>query len=98
MFSPWRYNIDAAATSLLERHGWVRPDGDAYPTGRDLVERYLEPLAGLAELAPHVEFNSRVIAVTRQDHDLMKDGARGDAPFLVRAAGPSGERDVLARA
>ena len=37
MFSPWRYNVDAAATSLLERRGWVRPDGDAYPTGHDLV-------------------------------------------------------------
>ena len=54
MFSPWRYNVDAAATSLLERHGWVRPDGDAYPTGQDLVDRYLEPLAALPELAPHV--------------------------------------------
>ena len=54
MFSPWRYNVDAAAATLLERHGWVRPDGDAYPTGRDVVERYLEPLAGLPELAPHV--------------------------------------------
>ena len=98
MFSPWRYNVDAAAATLLERHGWVRPDGDAYPTGRDVVERYLEPLAGLPELAPHVEFNARVIAVTRQDHDLMKDGARTEAPFIVRVADPSGERDVLARA
>ena len=98
MFSPWRYNVDTAATTLLERHGWVRPDGDAYPTGRDLVERYLEPLAGLPELAPHVEFNARVIAVARQDHDLMKDGGRAEAPFVVRVAGPGGERNVLAQA
>jgi thioredoxin reductase len=98
MFSPWRYNVDTAAATLLERHGWVRPEGDTYPTGRDLVERYLEPLAGLPELAPHVEFEARVIAVARQDHDLMKDGARAEAPFIVRVAGRSEERDVLAQA
>ena len=98
MFSPWRYAVDGAAAALLERHGWVRPDDEAYPTGRDVVERYLEPLAGLPELAPRIVFDTRVVAVARQDHDLMKDGARGDAPFVVRVAGPDGERDVLARA
>jgi thioredoxin reductase len=98
MFSPWRYNVDAAAASLLERHGWVRPDGDAYPTGHDLVEHYLEPLAALPELVAHVQFNARVIAVSRVDHDLMKDAERAAAPFIVRTAGPEGERDILARA
>jgi thioredoxin reductase len=98
MFSPWRYAVDGAAAALLERHGWVRPDADAYPTGRDVVEQYLEPLAGLPELAPHIEFGTRVVAVTRRHHDLMKDGARADSPFVVRIAGPDGERDVLARA
>jgi thioredoxin reductase len=98
MFSPWRYNVDAAATSLLERHGWVRPEGDAYPTGHDLVAHYLEPLAAVPELAPHVQFNARVVAVSRVDHDLMKDADRAEAPFVVRIAGTDGERDVLARA
>jgi thioredoxin reductase len=98
MFSPWRYNVDAAATALLERDGWMRPDGDAYPTGHDLVDRYLEPLAAVPALAPHVHFNARVVAVSRVDHDVMKDADRAAAPFLVRVAGPDGERDVLAQA
>jgi thioredoxin reductase len=98
MFSPWRYNVDATATALLERRGWVRPDGDAYPTGHDLVDHYLEPLAALPELAPHVRFNARVVAVSRVDHDLMKDADRAAAPFLVRVTGPDGERDILAQA
>ena len=98
MFSPWRFGVDAAAGRLLERHGWVRPDGDRYPTGRELVEQYLEPLAGTPELAPHVRFASRVVAVSRQDHDLMKDAGRAAAPFLVRVAAVDGEYDVLARA
>ena len=82
----------------LERHGWVMPEGDAYPTGHELVEHYLEPLAGTRELAPFITFNARVTAVARQGHDLMKDAARETSPFLVRVAGPDGEQDVLAQA
>src|SRR5689334_21852934 len=51
LFSPWRYNTDKAARALLARHGWQAPDPEAYPTGRDLVEAYLAPLAGLPEIA-----------------------------------------------
>ncbi|MGD9904936.1 MAG: FAD-dependent oxidoreductase [Vicinamibacterales bacterium] len=98
MFSPWRYNVAAPAAALLERGGWVRPAGDRYPTGRELVEQYLEPLAGTPELAPHLRFGSRVVAVSRQDHDLMKDAGRDAAPFLVRVAAADGEHDVLAQA
>jgi hypothetical protein len=98
MFSPWKFNVDSAAVAILERHGWVMPDGDAYPTGRELVDYYLEPLAGTTELAPFVVFNARVTAVARQDHDLMKDAGRENAPYLVRVVGPDGERDVLAQA
>jgi hypothetical protein len=98
MFSPWKFNVDRAALGILQRHGWVMPEGDAYPTGRELVDHYLEPLAGTSELAPVITLNSRVTAVARQDHDLMKDAGRDTAPFLVRVAGPHGERDVLAHA
>lgn len=98
MFSPWKFNVDTAGVAILERHGWVMPEGDAYPTGRELVDHYLEPLAGTSELAPFITFNSRVTAVARQDHDLMKDAGRDAAPFLVRVAGPDGEHDVLAQA
>ena len=98
MFSPWKFNVDAAAGTILARLGWVMPEGDAYPTGRELVEHYLEPLAGTSELAPCMTFNSRVTAVARQDHDLMKQAGREAAPFLVRVVRPDGEHDVLAQA
>ncbi len=98
MFSPWRFGIDAASAALLERGGWTRPDGAEYPTGRDLVERYLEPLAATPELAPRIHVNSRVVSVARQHRDRMKDSARQTAPFVVRVQGPDGERDILAAA
>ena len=50
MFSPWRYNTDRVARALLEQHGWTAPDPEAFPTGRDLAEDYLERRAALREL------------------------------------------------
>jgi thioredoxin reductase len=99
MFSPWKFNVDSAASAILRRHGWSMPDDHEYPTGHDLVERYLVPLAQAPELRPHIRLNSRVVSVARQGHDLMKDAARADAPFVVRVAGSDGEEeDVLAQA
>jgi 2-polyprenyl-6-methoxyphenol hydroxylase-like FAD-dependent oxidoreductase len=45
MFSPWEYNVDRAAERLLDAVGWNKPHPDHYPTGAELVEQYLEPLA-----------------------------------------------------
>jgi thioredoxin reductase len=98
MFSPWRFNVDSAAVTILARHGWSMPDVDAYPTGHEFVESYLVPLSQTTDLRPHIRTNARVAAVTRQGHDLMKDGGRSEAPFVVRVAAPDGEKDVLAQA
>ena len=45
LFSPWEYNTDTAARALLQSHGWQEPPGKAMPTGSDLYEAYLKPLA-----------------------------------------------------
>ena len=75
VFSPWKFNVDAAAAALLERRGWVRPEGDAFPTGRELVEQYLEPLAGTPELAGRIRVNSRVTG--REPPGSRPDEGRG---------------------
>src|SRR5690242_13508378 len=54
LFSPWRYVVDAAAERLLVAAGWQTPAPDEYPTGRQLVEQYLAPLAALPQIAPHL--------------------------------------------
>ena len=43
MFSPWKFNVDAAAAAMLARDGWTMPPDDEYPTGHELVDRYLSP-------------------------------------------------------
>jgi hypothetical protein len=98
MFSPWKFNVDSAAVAILSRHGWTVPDGNSYPTGRDVIARYLQPLAETPELRPHIRINTRALAVTRRDRDLMKDDRRAETPFLVRVAGARGEEDIVAQA
>src|SRR3990167_8015158 len=53
MFSPWEYNPDQAAARLLSQAGWNRPQPDHYPTGAELAEQYLEPLATRTPLKDH---------------------------------------------
>jgi 2-polyprenyl-6-methoxyphenol hydroxylase-like FAD-dependent oxidoreductase len=45
LFSPWRFNTDDAAKSILREHGWQEPARDALPTEHDLYAAYLQPLA-----------------------------------------------------
>src|SRR5689334_6472300 len=72
LFSPWQFNMDTASAALLEAQGWTRPDPDEHPTGGDLLERYLEPLAGTPQLAPRIRLGTRVEAVGRLGFDKMK--------------------------
>jgi thioredoxin reductase len=98
MFSPWKYAIDAAAAEILDREGWTPPPLDTYPTGNDLADAYLVPLSKAPALAPHIQVNTRVLAVARQDRDRMKDAGRQDAPFLVRVLRDGDEEEIPARA
>lgn len=98
LFSPWKYNVDAPARRRLEAQGWSMPDPDQYPTGNEVVDHYLVPLAKSPDVASHLRLNARVLAVTRQHRDRMKHAQRHEAPFVVRYLENNTERDVLARA
>jgi thioredoxin reductase len=95
VFSPWRFNIDAAAARLLAEAGWVRPDDDKLPTGAQLAADYLQPLADLPAVKSQIRYDSRVVAVTRLGLDRFRTAGRDTTPFLARLA--TGE-DILARA
>ena len=98
LFSPWRYNVDEASAALLEASGWVRPPGDEHPTGRELVERYLAPLAALGAIRPFLRLRTRVLGVSRQGLDRSKTPGREDAPFVLRVETDGVEWEVPARA
>jgi thioredoxin reductase len=98
MFSPWEFNVDRAATRLLAARGWTPPDPAAFPSGGEVVEHYLQPLAALPEIVPRLRLGARVQVVTRHRHDRMKDAHREDVPFLVHYQDAEGEHAVLAQA
>jgi hypothetical protein len=98
IFSPWRHNVDKASGALLDAAGWIRPAADTHPTGHELVDQYLAPLAALPAIRPHVRFRTRVLAVSRRGLDRTRTAGRGDAPFVLRVESGGVESDVLARA
>jgi thioredoxin reductase len=98
IFSPWRYNVDGTSVALLEAGGWKRPADADHPTGRELVERYLAPLAALPAIQPHLRVRTRVLGVSRRGFDRTKTAVREDAPFVLRVETDGVESDVFARA
>ena len=98
VFSPWTYNIDAAARALLDRSGWTSPDNDGLPTGGEIVRDYLAPLAALPEIAPNLKLGATVTAVTRLGHDKVSNEGREDSPFVIRYQDAAGEHRLVVRA
>jgi uncharacterized NAD(P)/FAD-binding protein YdhS len=95
MFSPWRYNVDRACHALLERHGWELPNAEAFPTGRELVERYLLPLARLPEMSRHLRLGTTVTGIARAQAGKVRDGDREQQPFDVRSRNAHGQEERL---
>ncbi|WP_028266133.1 FAD-dependent oxidoreductase [Arthrobacter sp. MA-N2] len=91
LFSPWRFNLDAAAVRLLEASGWETPRLTALPYGGELVEQYLAPLAALPALASRLRTGARVVAVTRAGLDKTHVRDRDTTPFTVRVHHGGGE-------
>ncbi|MCA9862674.1 MAG: NAD(P)-binding domain-containing protein, partial [Thermomicrobiales bacterium] len=100
LFSPWRYVIDPAARALLTADSaWTEPDGERYPTGREFVEAYLQPLAALPQIGARLRLSTRVLQVTRAGVDKMKNSGREAAPFVLTVQRADGrEETVLASA
>src|SRR5260370_6252322 len=98
LFSPWEYNIDRAAARLLASTGWNSPEPEQYPTGAELLERYLEPLATKTVLATHIRTSSRVTDISRVGFDKLKSKGREAAPFEIRYQNGEGPKVVRADA
>jgi thioredoxin reductase len=99
LFSPWRYLLDREAAALLCEQGWQEPDPEGYPTGHELVEQYLVPLAAVPQMQAHLSLHTRVVSVARAGLDKMKTPSREHVPFVLQVQNSDGvEREMLARA
>lgn len=84
VFSPWLYNVDAAARQLLETVHWTMPQADALPTGAELHEHYLKPLADTPFIRPHLHLRTRVITIGRKGIDKTKTWGREEIPYSIQ--------------
>lgn len=85
VFTPWRYVTDKAARALLESTDWTHPEYERFPTGGEIVNEYLKPLAAIPQIQNNLLLNTRVMNVSRQGFDKMKTARREDAPFVITA-------------
>jgi thioredoxin reductase len=101
LFSPWKHLVDPASGRLLEASGWRSPDADTLPTGAELVERYLAPLAALPEIGSRIRTATTVLNVTREGMDRTRSAGRAASPFVLRLRDGDGDgavSEVSARA
>lgn len=97
LFSSWAELIDPAARRLLDTADWTAPDDDAYPTGQDWTDNYVQPLA--AALGDIVQLGTEVIGVARRGRGRVVDAGRDTEPLSVHIRRADGTEDrVLAQA
>jgi len=85
LFSPWKYNIDKVAKKLLKTSSWNEPEKEGLPTGKELVESYLEPLSKLPEIQKNLFLNFKVLSIGKKGLDKMKNSGREQTAFVIYA-------------
>ncbi|MGI8757950.1 MAG: flavoprotein [Acidimicrobiales bacterium] len=86
LFTPWDLNVSPRMARHLEAASVEVPRGEEFPTGDELVERLLEPVAALPALAPHIRLGARVDTVGRHGllkHEEIATPERGSRPFRL---------------
>ena len=96
LFTPWRMNVGVHARAHLEAAGWTPPAAEELPTGLELVERYLRPLAALPELRERVHPFTQVVAAGLPGQRPGEGDPRA-RPFRLLLRDPGG-RESLAHA
>ncbi len=84
LFSPWEYNIDKVAESLLRESQIPIPNKEYIPFGKEIVDDYLKPLSNLKGIKENIHLNANVIAIGRKGLDKMKNAGREDLPFSIQ--------------
>ena len=100
MFSPWSMNVSALGKSVLAAGGSL---GRLFrstdcPTGHELREQYLLPLADSSPLAGRIHTQTRVLGVSRDrllKGDQNGSTARSGKPFRLLIAPREGKEKVV---
>jgi NADPH-dependent 2,4-dienoyl-CoA reductase/sulfur reductase-like enzyme len=91
-FTPWEMNVSDRARAVL---GDAAPGGSELPTGHELADGLLEPLA--ARLDGRIRLGTRVLAVGREGllkHEAIGSEERAARPFRLLLASPGGPESI----
>ncbi len=94
MFTPWSLNVSPRMRDRLQGAGHHVPDGDAVPSGAELITDLLDPLAALPEIRTHLNLQAQVTAIARQGllkHEQIGTDTRAARPFRLLIDTPDGE-------
>jgi thioredoxin reductase len=99
-FSPWQMNHSPLAVQLLQQanKNWRPPADDAYLTGNEYVETYLQPLSALPQLAKKIYLKTKVESIGREwvlKNSLVGDSARGRFPFRILTTDANGNEKLF---
>ncbi|HEV2071141.1 MAG TPA: hypothetical protein VGR26_15235 [Acidimicrobiales bacterium] len=100
MFTPWSMNVSPRMRARLEANGLEVPSGDQCPTGHELAESLLDPVADLPEVRESLEVETRVAGIGRRGllkHEEIATPARAERPFRLLLSAP-GSRECVAEA
>jgi len=98
LFSPWSIDASPRMRLALAAAGRsVSDDGTACPTGHELCDRVLDPVAELPEVAGALRLGTRVVAVGREGllkHEAIGTGERDGRPFRLLIRNGSGGETI----
>jgi hypothetical protein len=86
LFTPWSLNASPRQRTALAAAGREVPEGDACPTGADLIDRLLAPLGELPQVRAGLRLGTRVLAVGRQGllkNEEIASAERARRPFRL---------------
>ncbi|MEA2431308.1 MAG: hypothetical protein QOI19_1781, partial [Thermoleophilaceae bacterium] len=93
LFTPWDMNVSERMRRALP----AAPTGSALPTGTELAEQLIEPLAALPAIAPWIRVGARVDAVAREGllkHEEIASPERSARRFRLLVSDAAGHETV----
>ncbi len=96
LFTPWSMNVSPRARVALADVG-APPAGDDCPTGAELVEKVLEPISALPDVAANLVLGTEVLEIGRDGllkSDEVGTGARKGRRFRLLLRDSSGTESV----
>ena len=92
-FTPWAMNVSERMRAAVPD----APASDALPSGAQLADELLEPVAATAQLAGRIRLDTRVLAIGREGllkHEAIGEPRRAARPFRLLLRRPDGSEAI----